>query len=300
MTKEIFAQPKKLGVLYFELFCKELDGAHDALPDARAAGEVYAVYKTRDPRFYRDIKVKTVYLKVSDVGAMLGMSQFKKPFEVIENLWSKYCPETFVGLTREQEAVETIEVSPSAVRQLYSNVAEFRGTPEEVQETFEKAREVIKENADLTPVQKNIVTDHLRKTLYTNHGITNEEVTAEMFENVYEDHTFYKMCIARIEGTEYVLCGRVDRVMQLPTGKRVLIEIKNRTRGLFNKVRDYENAQVQTYLQMNRMWSYAKLVEQYGKAFSTHIVERDDVLWAKMMEGLTDFCKAAHHTMSSA
>ena len=302
MCKNIYFEPRKLSRLYLNLFNKELDGAHDALNDSRAAGEVYAHFMKGDPRVYENIGVKTVWLKVSDIGASVDMCGFKKPREIIDNLWQKYHPLNFQGQTREQERISALEISPSVIQNVYSNAVVFSGNSGEVQEAFKKAEDIIGTNADMTQEQKNLVTQHIRKTLYTNHGIASEELTARTIDTqgeLVEDETFYKYPLCKIMGTEYILCGRIDRVEIMPDGTRNLVEIKNRTKCIFNKVRDYENAQVQAYLQMNRDWRCARLVEQYNSESSSHTIQRDDIYWTNLVEKMTEFCRALHHYMSS-
>tara|TARA_B110000858_G_scaffold198337_1_gene264093 strand:- start:4808 stop:6121 length:1314 start_codon:yes stop_codon:yes gene_type:complete len=302
MTKNIYFEPCKLGNLYKKIFGRELEGAHDALNDSRAAGEIYAHYLKGDPRKYNDLGVKTVWLKVSDIGASVDMCGFKKPREIIDNLWQKYHPENFQGQTREQERVTALTVSPSVIQNVYSNVSVFSGTSEEVQSAFKKAEDIVNNNTDMSYEQKNLVTQHIRKTLYTNHGIATEAITARIMETtgeLIEDETFYKFPLCKIMNTEYILCGRIDRVEIMPDGTRNLVEIKNRTKCIFNKVRDYENAQVQAYLQMNRDWRYARLVEQYNSESVSHTIQRNDIYWGNLVYKLTEFCRALHHHMSS-
>jgi DNA polymerase III epsilon subunit-like protein len=302
MIKNIFFEPRKLGIVYQEMFGKELEGAHDALNDARAAGEVYAHLIKGDPRVYKSIGVKTVWLKVSDIGASVDMCGFKKPREIIDNLWQKYNPTTFKGQTSEQRQVTALKISPSVIQNVYSNATVFSGTSNDVQEAFKKAEDIINVNTEMTHEQKLLVTQHIRKTLYTNHGIAAEALTAQTMETtgeLIEDETFYKFPLCRIMDTEYILCGRVDRVEIMPDGTHNLVEIKNRTNKLFNKVRDYENAQVQAYLQMNRDWRYARLVEQYNSQSVSHTIVRDDVYWGNLVDKMTEFCRALHHYMSS-
>jgi len=302
MTRNIFFEPRKLGRLYTDIFGKELDGAHDALNDARAAGEIYTEFTKGDPRNFRDLGVKTVWLKVSDIGASVDMCGFKKPKEIIENIWQKYHPENFKGQTREQEKITALELSPSVIHDVYSNAIVFSGTSDEVQDAFKKAEAVIQENTDMTKEQKNLVSQYIRKTLYTNHGIASEELTARTMETqgeLVEDPTFYKYPLCKIMGTEYILCGRIDRVEIMPDGTHNLVEIKNRTKGVFRKVRDYENAQVQAYLQMNRDWRYGRLIEQFNSESLSHTIQRDDIYWGNIVNKLTEFCRATHHYMSS-
>jgi DNA polymerase III epsilon subunit-like protein len=302
LTRDIFFEPRKLGRLYYDLFGKELNGAHDASVDARAAGEIYAVFAQRDPREFKELGVNTVWLKVSDIGASVDMCGFKRPKEIIENIWKKYHPQNFQGQTREQEKITALELSPSVIQNVYSNAIVFSGTSTEVQDAFKKADVIIQENTDMTKEQKNLVSQHIRKTLYTNHGIASEELTAKSMDTVgelIEDKTFYKYPLCKIMGTEYILCGRIDRVEIMPDGTRNLVEIKNRTKCVFRKVRDYENAQVQAYLQMNRDWRYGRLVEQFNSESLSHTIQRDDIYWGNLVNKLTEFCRATHHYMSS-
>ena len=302
MTKNIYFEPRKLGNLYKELFGRELEGAHDALNDSRAAGEIYAHYLKVDPRKYNDLGVKTVWLKVSDIGASVDMCGFKKPREIIDNLWQKYHPENFKGQTREQERVTALTVSPGVIQNVYSSATTFSGTSEEVQSAFKIAEEIVSGNTEMPREQKDFVIQHIRKVLYTNHGIAAEAITAGTMETtgeLIEDASFYKFPLCKIMNTEYILCGRIDRVEIMPDGTRNLVEIKNRTKCIFNKVRDYENAQVQAYLQMNRDWRYARLVEQYNSESVSHTIQRDDIYWGNLVYKMTEFCRALHHFMSS-
>jgi RecB family exonuclease len=76
----------------------------------------------------------------------------------------------------------------------------------------------------------------------------------------------------------FVITGKVDRIEVAADGSRTLVEIKNRTRGFFKTVRDYENVQVQVYLKMLGLL-HAKLVEQYNAETNTIAVDRDEELW---------------------
>ena len=97
----------KLITVYTHIFGKGFDGAHDALNDSRACGEVYP--RLRDNVWdLKDIGVEKVILKASDIASIIGKNQYKKPKEIIDNLWSKYKPETFEGKTKDQMALESI------------------------------------------------------------------------------------------------------------------------------------------------------------------------------------------------
>ena len=146
--------------------------------------------------------------------------------------------------------------------------------------------------------------DYIRKTLYTNHGTRNENKTA-MFDknaaNLVEDETFYKYDICVIEGTLYQVVGRIDRIQNNEDGSRTLVEIKNRANGLFNRVRDYEEVQCQTYLQMMEGIEYCRLVETYNGQSKSYLIQKDYPKWKnEILPKLQNFCEYLHSLLSAA
>jgi hypothetical protein len=145
-----------------------------------------------------------------------------------------------------------------------------------------------------------VAKDHLRKTLYTNHGTRNEHKTADAdHATLVEDDTFYTHDICTIEGTLYQIVGRIDRLQMNEDGTRTLVEIKNRTKGLFNRVRDYEDVQCQTYLHMLRDIKYCRLVEQFNDERKGYLIEKDDEKWnGSIIPKLQNFCELFHSMLS--
>ena len=141
----------------------------------------------------------------------------------------------------------------------------------------------------------------MRKTLFTSFGTKNESKTADADSaNLYEDDTFYKYKVCEIEGTTYEIVGRIDRFEIGDFNQKILVEIKNRTRGLFNTVKEYEAIQVQTYLQMVKL-NMARLVEQHDDERKSYIIMRDDETWDReIIPKLKEFCHVFHGNLSQA
>jgi hypothetical protein len=148
------------------------------------------------------------------------------------------------------------------------------------------------------------VNDYIRSKVFTSFGTKSEDKTSDKVEategvKLERDENFYNVEIATIHGTRYVITGKIDRIEVQPDGSRVLVEIKNRTRGLFNTVRGYEMVQVQTYLQMTGLTS-ARLVEQYNEETSSSSITRDQEFWDNLvMPKLVSFCQGIHNKMSN-
>lgn len=289
LTRNMFFSTMKLGVLYKFLFDEDFDGAHNALNDCRATARVYSELQ-RDPRNCSSIQAKKIWIKVSDIATITGHSHFKKPWEVIENLWSRYNPDTFVGQTLEQLKETTVKNAPEEIKTLF--------TSETTLETFTKACDIINNHNELTETEKSLIVQHLQKVIYTTHGIEKEDQTVSEMDFVKDDK-FYRQLICTIKGTEYYMCGRVDRVELCSDGSKKLVEIKNRTKSLFNKVRDYENIQVQMYMHLNPQWKSAKLIEQFNEEKKMYEIFRDPELCSQTIETLKEFCKTLHFYMSS-
>lgn len=277
MHKEAEFSPIRLIDLYTKIFGQGFDGAHDALNDARACGEVFS--KMKDPeRVHKTLGVSKIIIKASDVSSIMGLSQFKKAPDVIEELWRKHLPDTCTMKSKDERAMEVIDGS-------------------EVLRDIKRRMELVKdvalldevERADITPAQKGLVKDHMRKFVYdTNRTYVHNG-----------DMSFYKYNACCIHGTMYQIVGRVERLRLNEDGTYTLVEIKNRTKGLFKRLRDYEEVQCRVYLAM--MPAYVKdclLVEAYDGQMRSYRIERDLDKWKVIAERVRAFCSYFHHLVS--
>jgi hypothetical protein len=302
MVKSIYNKPMKLEAIYFQLF-KDTFQAHNAFMDTVACAKVYqALLKHIEPES-APIKVKRVIIKASEVAACIGQHPFKKKHEVMDDMWKRYSPETFQGVTKTDRANVILQKSEAAQSILTDAVSARAKNSHDAETVFKEAAEKIETNTNLSKTEKSEVLDHIRSKVYTQFGTRSEDATSNKVESedgvrLIRDDAFYTVDITTIHGTNYCITGRVDRIEERPDGSRVLVEIKNRTRCLFNEVRGYEMIQVQTYLQMLNMQS-ARLVEQYNDQMSSRNIERDDTLWSSVvLPKLVEFCERLHRNMS--
>lgn len=299
MVKDIYFKPMKLGIIYQKLFGEELEGAHNALADSVAAGRIYSVLAS-DPRVYNKVPVKRVVIKASDVAACVGLHSYKSRGEVMDEMWKKNYPTTFTGETREDRNLRAVEQSKEAQNMLNAVLSLKPKNSDEVKELVQVSCDIIKASDNITKENKALVCDHIRKMVYTTHGTNSEDNTADLDESeLHKDDKFYTYSVMNIKDTSYEIVGRIDRYQLMEDGSKQLVEIKNRAKGLFNKVRIYEMIQVQTYLQMLDLKD-ARLIEQYNNERKHYMIERDQTSWDEnIMPKLTEFCKTLHHHMSN-
>lgn len=276
MHKEKMFSPIKLIHLYENTFGEGFDGAHDALNDARACGKVYPLLKERTYR-HRPVGVSKIVIKASDVSSIMGLSQFKKADDVVEELWRKYLPETCDLKSKDERAMDVINSVPTFVDLKERFRVAMSDTLDEV------------EQSSITPAEKGLVKDYLHKSVYTRRDDERPAKAACMGT--------YNVCF--IDGTLYQVVGRIDHLRENDDGSRTLIEMKNRTKCLFNKLRDYEEVQCRVYLaMMPPSVRDALLVESYNGEMKSYLVMRDDAQWTRIRQRLEQFCAYFHERIS--
>jgi len=287
----------KLITVYTHIFGQGFDGAHDALNDSRACGVVYQ--RLRDNVWdLKDIGVEKVILKASDIASIIGKNQFKKPPEIIDNLWSKYKPETFEGKTKDQRALESIHKCDFATN-IMKDVESYKSfNSSDVDRKLKAVSNQLDLYSNLRDDDKKNTQDYMRKILYTNHGTRHEDTTANHYDDFEIDENFYTHDVCSLEGTVYQIVGRIDRVRQNYDGTKTIIEIKNRSRGLFRTVRDYEEIQCLVYMEMMDL-NTCNLIEQYNDSRMGYEIKRDRKKWLhEIRPKIIGFCEYFHSLLS--
>lgn len=299
LYQDKFLKPIKLVELYKDIYGVDFDNAHNSLADCIACGKVYPHVIKGEETKLKNIGIPKIIIGASSVASAIGLG-FKKQPELVEELWKKYKPLTFKGKTKDEIALDILDNSDST-RDILKDVKDFKS--ESSEDVSQKLRSIYKqiENVNLPPNDMISAKDYIRKVLYTNHGTRNEYKTAEMDGAVLiEDPTFYKYDICEIEGTLYQIVGRVDRIQLNDNGTRTLVEIKNRAKGLFMRVRDYEDIQCQVYLQMLDDIQYCRLVEQYNEDKRAYLIEKNNDKWNNyIIPKLVKFCEHLHNMLST-
>lgn len=167
--------------------------------------------------------------------------------------------------------------------------------------SIEEKKEEIKlhlERSNTTDTNKNLnneMKNSFRESLFSHvnktHGINKEESSLEKYEKKFgvvldtSQKMFYKDFYKSKRGVSYVICGKMDGIDQ---SNKKIIEVKNRTNGFFNEIRDYEMTQMQLYMLLTN-FAECELVEQYRDQIKISHIPRDSLIITQILDKLTSF-----------
>ena len=237
------------------------------------------------------IKPKTVTISASDVAACIGKNPYKSPDEIRTKILAKYGADKTVKT--EDQHVETLLATHTEAQSLMTSIAESAGVA-----SAASVRQHVKEKlqslqVDCTVEERKQIEKYMYSKAATIHGTKTEDRTADCLgANVARDDTFYTYPLATFEHVRFQIVGKIDRMKTEADGSKTIIEIKNRVRGLFGKVKEYEEIQVQTYMQLVGV-ERAQLIEQdqSTKKINSYNLVRDREWWAEMEQELIAFCE---------
>lgn len=146
-------------------------------------------------------------------------------------------------------------------------------------------------NKSLNTEMKNSFKESLFSHINKTHGIKKEESSLEKYEKKFgivldtSQKMFYKDFYKSRKGLSYVICGKMDGIDNL---NKKIIEVKNRTNGFFNDIRDYEMTQMQLYMLLTN-FAECELVEQYRDQIKISHIPRDSLIITEILDKLTRF-----------
>ena len=250
-----------------------------------------------------ETKKIVINIGASELAACVGLNPYKNPSEVFVSILSKYFPER--GIQTDAQKAKALLENNQLGNELEKEIKEKAGSinPETLQEKVKEAQTKLKNS--FSGKDKELVNSYLQSTANTIQGTKCEDDTAQKLKEqgvctqLVEDHAFYRMPILETSELKFQLVGRIDRIDIQEDGTKTLIEIKNRARKLFGEVKEYEEVQVQAYLQLLNL-TQAKLVEQYPKTNSMNVfsIQRDQERWdTELFPKLVAFCQSSEETI---
>lgn len=258
--------------------------------------------------------MKEIYLNISDISSYIGLNDYEyvEPFERLfkrsdRKIFTQLLEELDNLIEEKQTKLNLKEDTKLSSKEL-KEILVLQGQIKELEEKKQTGiRKEIKAKKMLSEDQINIIEDTnvsleskkkqitnllnnkeehekevLRSYVNTIYGTQKEDSAIDIFKQKYniEDHElnveqeFFKMEL-EVPNSEYkwYIGGKMDGIH-----KDYIIEVKNRTKRIFKKLRDYENTQIQLYLLLTGK-DLAKLIQcKDSKIVITDILKDDDFI----------------------
>lgn len=162
-----------------------------------------------------------------------------------------------IKLTKSEQIEKTLG------KETLSKITNVTTTTESKREEINK---LIENRKDLDEKDKNLLLKKTENVINTTHGILKEDPVIKQYNKKFK----VKLDTSQVYNKKnfkdnYYIGGKVDGLYidTEDSTKNYVVEVKNRTKGFFNSLRDYESVQIQLYMWLLNL-NKAKLVENYN------------------------------------
>lgn len=189
-------------------------------------------------------------------------------------------------ITKLNDRVDDIDLNQKQKLELILGKENMESIESKNIETDNKRENVNKiiETMEITETAKQKLIKETESFINKTHGTLKEESAIEIYEKKFNvklntSQEFYKhrLNISDTSQFDWYIGGKVDGLYidNNDKSKSYIVEIKNRTRGFFSTLRDYERTQIQLYMYILDI-SFSKLVEKYNNKIRITLIYRDD------------------------
>jgi hypothetical protein len=261
-----------------------------------------------------------IYLSISQIAILIGVSQYGSLSDIILNLWTKVDNDGYLKMLRKIEKKYNMSLKTLSEWERLNILASDLGLPEIVEKTQKSMKN--QTHTGLQDEQSDIITEinnleipnidkkelEAKKTALIKivSGISNRGFGSHNENNAietYTDATKYKITekqrvvIGRIKKItdastnktiEWFIKGKIDGIASDKKGNLKLLEIKNRTKTLFGCLKEYEKPQIQTYLKLLNL-DKAHLVESLSNDINIIDVDFEEDYWKFILGRLLNF-----------
>lgn len=157
------------------------------------------------------------------------------------------------------------------------------------------------ENLAISEESKQKLKHKTENVINTTHGTLKEDTAISQFETKFKvkldtSQYYHTKEFKTSNRFEWIIGGKVDGLYLGNTREEsYVVEVKNRTKGFFNTLRDYEKCQIQLYIWMLNL-NQAKLVERYNNKIRITAIYRDQDFLDDIFECLEIFSNQFENT----
>jgi hypothetical protein len=261
-------------------------------------------------------KTINIFLNASELSIAIGVNPYQSVKDLIVRLWSKNFAEDYYRLLDEIKNANQIEIIQETEYQCLQRLSQLSSNQLKVKESIQKCLDgsttqsvedlqknqkdlldEIKKDSNLSSVDKVLLTETLVSMSNKRFGVRKEGDSIEEYEKltgktVKRIGKYYTEVInishlptaELLPGVVWKFGGKIDGL----TTENELIEVKNRVRAFFDKIKEYEKVQIQTYLfllKLEKGYLVESLVKNKGEVPKINVVatEFDSIYWNEFL-----------------
>lgn len=228
---------------------------------------------------------KRINISISNVAPLIGLDHYNNFPRILCEMWRRYDPVEFRDfelrmkdrgirqLANSSEMNDIWEIDDVHGTNILEQVKKINNDKEKTSGDMVKLQEMVIKELDkietMTAVVKVEMAQKICSITNKMHGVNNEDNILGEFCRLSEKTIGNTQGWVEIplvkdsDNIEFVIVGKYDAI----TTDGELVEAKMRQKGLFKKMRDYENIQVQLYLH-SLGYEHGYLIEGYKKTSS--------------------------------
>ena len=259
-----------------------------------------------------------IVISASELAILTGHNSYRPKSELYIKYWQRYFKQDFERISYLIKKSNKKVILPETAGQTVSRLAkEHNIKREDVSKLFNASREKSASKMNSTKKsaldsmlkqipknQQELLTKSANSVAYTNFGTKNETNGVKLFEKmrgvtVDTPSRYYKTDLFIIEEDNqeqshiWTIGGKIDGLFKDESGMSVILEIKNRMKGLFKKLRDYEKVQCYAYMFALDL-KCVNLAECYKKGDSIDMgvieINWEESFWeAEILEKVSEF-----------
>jgi hypothetical protein len=225
--------------------------------------------------------------------------QYNKRAKELETVFTSLVSE-IDNLTNKVESIsltQTEKIEKDLGNDIIQTIASSSKKTQDKRKITNEAIEKLEKDGKIKKEQKDELLKQTESLINKTHGTLKEDSAIKIFEKEHKvtldtSQAYHKYKITTTDEYTWYVGGKMDGIYidEENRDNSYVVEVKNRTKGFFSSLRDYEKTQIQLYLLLTG-FKNAKLVEKYSSKIRVTDVEVEKDYIEDILDFLLIFIK---------
>lgn len=236
-----------------------------------------------------------VYLNCSDIASFIGQNKWDYVTPFIR-LWKRVDKENYT-ICEEKTKNDDKNIILDKVKELQTTLGDdfvnkIITSKNNIVDDIKESHTLIEKIENINEDKKQELKTNIESLINTNFGTNNEYGALDLYEMKYnvkldKSQQYKKIECCRTKSCIWYIGGKVDGLLN----NEKIVEVKTRTKCFFKDVRDYENTQMQMYMNIYNI-NKTDLVEYLPKnkiKIKVTSINKDDIYITKLFKKINIF-----------